>query len=243
MSNYFLYASSMDTLRLNTKSIDTIKTQRINDTLYVKSKIFESDKGFFSRNEGTILGSFLAALVSLFSILITMIIRNKKEKEKEEKVKEEKVKVYCGLLHSIYHEMKGHQRLLEMDWKSLEIIRDITIEKDKPVIEGSMIEKINTDFINECRLKILEFENYNTDLLPLISEYINRINNLNTVLDVKPKLDSIVSLNLPFRESVLEYFNEIKRYIDSIESGIIKVNDLIKEEIEKFPHSEVTNDN
>ena len=233
-----LQASTVDTLNVKKLHIDTTKTLIINDTLYVKSKMLQKENSFFNRNEGTILGSALAAFVSLLAILITSLIRNRRDKREKEFLIGVKQNIYCGLLHSIYHELGSHQNLVNVNWKSLELIRDVTLEKEKFIIEKT-VETFNTDFINECRLKILEFESYNTDLLPVISKYKNSVISVNRSLDFKNLNSFFEQLEIPFSEAVNLYFKIFKEDFNRIELGIQEIQKMIKEEIRKFTQNEV----
>ncbi len=239
----------IDTLKTqNILQLDTIKSILLNDTLNVKSKILESEESFCSRNEGQLLAFFLSIILALSTIWLTNKIRDKKDAKKEEKLKKEQKRkekierikreeIYCGFLHSIFHELAGHRYLLQENWKSLELIRDLTLENENFIIELKL-EEFNYEFIDKCRLKILDYEKYNTDLLPNISAYINRVKQLNKTLDVTPAIRSIKNIDVPFDESLNSYFQEIKNLFDEIKAGIEAIELMIKDEIEKFTQSE-----
>jgi hypothetical protein len=227
---------------------DTTKSIIVNDSL--NERIIDNNKGnFFKRNEGAIIGSALAAFVSLFSIWLTTCLRNKRDKkekkfnihlenEKINRRKMEKENIYCGLIHSIFHELNYHLQLLVINRKTIKRIKDLTIEKGEYNIKQS-IEKFNTKFINECRLKVLEFESFNTDILPIVSKYINKIESLNTHFDFQSTISLIKQLEMPFEDSVNLHFKELEKNFMDIELSIQEIQKMIRGEISKFSQNKI----
>lgn len=245
------FSFANDSLKVSSTNLDTVNNLIINDTLNINAHFIKEEGNFFTRNEGTILGALLAALVSLFSIWITNKSRNRKderdkafqinlENQKINRQKMIKENIYCGLLHSIYHELNSHKNLSDINWKSLNLVKDLTLEKDDFVIEKA-INIFSTEFINQCRLKILEFESYNTDLLPIISQYISKVISINNYMDFKTVLSSNKKLEMPFVDTVNEYFDILKSDFDEIAVGRQKIQDFIINEIKKYPQNEITN--
>lgn len=233
-----LLADSTGT-NINVVLPDIVNCKIVNDTLNVKSRLVQNEESFFKRNEGTILGSALAAFVSLFSIWITTYNRNRRETKEKQFQRRMRENIYCGLLFSIYHELTDHKNILKINREEIKYIRAITIEKGDFVFEKAK-ENFNAEFINACRLKILEFENYNSNLLPKVSNYINTVKSLNRSFDYKTVFSVLQKLKMPLNEDIINtYFQEIISDLDKIDLGIQELQKLLKKEISRFPQNDI----
>lgn len=161
--------------------LTTIKTDTFN--VVVTENVYPK-ASWLRRNEGTILGAFLASLIALASILVTNAInKNQIRKEKEQLIKEKEI-ISANLLHSIYHELNliiNSSKIIQLQ---LTAIKKLSVQERKPIADN-IPEKFDVDYLNSCRVKLLEYDTYKSELVPKLSEYMAIIARLNRYTDLK----------------------------------------------------------
>ena len=193
---------------------------------------------------GSLLGSFFAALIAICSINKTNKNNIKLEMQKYNTQKQINENKYCGLLFSIYSELKDHDTI--SDLLNDEIEKYLTlISENIEILTESPFSNFQINFMKSCQLKILDFDKFDTELLSLISRYINLIDFLNKNLNLKRVIDTknISENEDKFLEGIKEYFKSIRKSVDKLKS----LSEIIKNEIPKkiasFPQNDVNFDN
>jgi hypothetical protein len=202
----------------------TISKDSFDNNIRVKN-----EKSFIERNEGQIFGSFLAGIVALFTVLLTHYLISKKEKLYRENV-------YCNLLVGIRSDLTVHDFFSGQLHKSLIEIKRITREQKK-LIPDSVHSKLSLELINQCRLKLMDFEKTHKEILNKINRYYNYLEVIKKGLD----FSAIKSSKDDF-ESDEEYLNGIDNFFETLLTNIEVLNksrdelmSLIITELQKFP--------
>lgn len=218
------------------KQIDTLYIPVPTDTMRfsVVSKEFVPKQNWLQRNEGALLGSFLAAIVAVFSVWLTNFFNNRLGTKKAEIVKLQRKDTYCNILSTVYSELISHGNLTRTLKQELnEILR---VFEEAGEIVASPITNIPIDFLNACRIKLIEYQIYNVGLLSYISHYVNAISILQPELNIL-KLRGFKSYfdnQDKYAQGVRNYFNELNSRLEKIEETWQRLNKLLEKEIGKF---------
>jgi hypothetical protein len=182
------------------------------DTIKIET-IKPLQPGFLSRNEGTLIGSLLAGMIALFSVLFTNYKTRQTDRKKE-------IERYYGLLFAIDKELDYHKKVfphLKSEINNLSIIS----EQMKILLIDKLSRDIPISFMKEIRSNILSIEGYNTVIFQNLLDYITNCEMLNE--DIKfeklSKVKNIISED--------EYIDASKDYFSALISGIDKIDVLI----------------
>jgi hypothetical protein len=223
-------------------SIDTVYIPVPVDTMRfsIISREYSPEMGFWKKNEGTIIGSFLAALVAAISVFATNHFHAKRDTKRENNKRIEKENLYGAVLVSIYSILLSHGERSKRLKEELAVILEKSLDRSHFVIDKSSII-LSLEMLNEFLIKLLNYDKFNQILLNTIIAYIHRVTNLNQSLDFTPaiKLQKAYIAGQVYNDAVKEYFDAIGKNITMLDTQRDKIKKLIIEEIKKFPQFEI----
>jgi hypothetical protein len=196
-------------------------------------------------NSGGIIGSLLGALFA--SIIALKSIQRTHEKNKElqdsintnNRISQEDI--YSGNLFAIYQEIEWHINLTKQIKSELKIIKEKTLN-DLEFPYKVVHEKYRVEYLDHCRMNVLEFSRFDTDLLALISTYLNLIMQINNNLDfhlipeVREKYDIDDD---SYRKALDEYFEKLDERIEKAELAMTNIQMGVEEVVTSFPENNV----
>jgi viroplasmin and RNaseH domain-containing protein len=189
------------------------------------------------------LGSFFAALIAVYSVWKTNKNNIELERKKYNTEKEIRENLYCGILFCIYKELQIHDNIFE-NLKSeieqfLQYFREhINVPVDNPFSEFPV------DLMKVCRVKILDFDKFETETLSLISNYISLMDavqndlNLNRIRETHRR----VSSKQVFIKGVEKYFEQINDTLEKLNGLRETIKKNIPEIIKSYPQSDVSSE-
>lgn len=189
---------------------------------------------------GPLLGSFLAALVALISIYFTNRNNIRLQNNLIQRKQAHNEDVYCGYLFAIFHEINWHQNLLLRLRNELVIIRNQALADLRFNIPVAH-ELFRIEYINSYRINTLKFERFDTDLLALISTYLNLIMTINSNLH----FEYVQNLRLEFesdeayRDGLIVFFDELEGFLSRAEGGMANIQAGIVEVVRTFPGNQI----
>lgn len=238
----------------------SVKKQIIHDTTYlpvpsdsmsftVKSTEYLPKLSWWDRNEASLLGAIFGALVGAlaasliahYSVMRTHKNTVKIENEKIAMIRRTKENIYCGLLFMIYSEIFGHRNLAPILKESISLFLDTT-EATKDIVSDTPFTRYEIEFLKECRSKILEFENFETEILTVLSHYINKVSLLNYYLNLKRIRDIRFRFDgneEDFLTGVKDYFNDVNDLISNLGDVGRSIQESVLTEIKKFPQNDI----
>ncbi|MFA4907480.1 MAG: hypothetical protein WC602_04365 [archaeon] len=189
---------------------------------------------------GALLGSFLAGIVALVSILLA----HKKNKEIQDiSLKNERIQredIYCGNLFAIYHEINWHKNLSKRLTRELKIIKQQSIDTlSFPCDQANELFRI--EYLDRCRINVLEYARFDTDLLTLISTYLNLIMTINNSLNftVVSKMKNKFDSDVRYKEALSGYFKILENIISDANRGMGNIQSRIVEVVGSFPGNQL----
>lgn len=210
--------------------IDTIFVPVPTDTMQfnVISKEFIPKQTFMQKHLGALLGSLGAGLVALFSVLATHKTAKKREKEKARIF-------HRNLLLAIYSELLSHEKLVDYLKGELNEAKRLALDKAQVLIE-SPHTKIPVEFINQCRIRLLEYEDNSMDLINHIFQYQNSTHQLVSNLS----FSNVISLkehfknDAQYREGIKAYFDRLFVHLTTLENGRNVLTQRLLQEVERI---------
>jgi len=190
---------------------------------------------------GALLGTFGAGLIAYFSIKKTFKNSNIIEKNKFQVSRKEKEKKYCGLLFMIFSEFAAHDHDTPRLRNEIDDFLKL-VEEHKKIIVDTPFTGFEVEFIKECRSNILHFDSFDSEIMTLLSHYINLISRVNYYLDLRRIKETSVYFSgkeEQFVEGVKEYFKEVNSLISALEEARKSLEESILNEINRFPHSDI----
>lgn len=205
----------------------------------------DADPSWFYQNSGSIIGSIIGAFLVGIVALISIHLTHKKNSQLQEiafqKERESREDIYCGNLFAIYHEIDWHNNLSQRLRKELEIVKDEALSSlEFPYDEANELFRI--EYLDKCRINVLEFSRFDTDLLALISTYLNLVMTINKNLNfqaashLKDKFNS----NDQYKEAIKLYFEELEKLLVKADQGMENIQKGIIEVVESFPGNQLT---
>lgn len=200
----------------------------------VQVNIIENES-WIEKNEGALIGAFGGGVTAVLAAFLTYYLSKVNRRKKEKKV-------YEGLLYSIHTELdwqKNHTRALR---NQLGKVKRLSIESVRFVVDEAP-NKYDTRYLEYCRERILEYDNFTPQILALLSTYINLLLETNVNIDFR----AARSLHIPEGESLTPkliegYFETIeKENLDKIEKTIPLIRSLIEHDLEDFPEDLLVN--
>lgn len=210
--------------------IDTIFIPVPTDTMQfnVISKEFIPKQTFMQRHLGTLLGSLGAGLVALFSVLATHKTAKKREKEKARIF-------YHNLVLAIYSELLSHEKLVDYLKGELSEAKRLALDKGQVVIESPQT-KIPMDFIKQCRIRLLEYEDNSMDLINHIFQYQNSTHQLVSNLSFRnvSNLKEHFTNEAQYREGIKAYFDRLFVHLTTLENGRNVLIEKLLQEVKRI---------
>jgi hypothetical protein len=209
----------------------------------VISREYLPEVGFLEKNEGTLIGSFLAAIVAVISILATNYFHNKRDVKKEGNARIEKENLYAAVLISIHSILLSHDERTKRMKEELAVVLEESLGRSHIIIEKSSIT-LSLDLLNQFLIKLLNYHKFNQILLNTVIAYIHRANNLNQNLDFTPaiKLQKTYIAGQVYDEAVKSYFNAIDKNINTLVDLRGKLKILISDEVKMFPQFKIVSE-
>jgi len=207
----------------NSVVLESIKTT---DTLDVK--IVKTPKqNFWERNEGTIIGALLAGLIAVFSVKYTNYYNIKR-------INRLNKKIYYGLLSVLKSELEYQKNIISFLLEEIKVTGD-TIRDGNDLGFKKPFRKIQTKFIDETRNKLLSIELKDTDLLKLLTAFINKCELINNDLNYEVIYTFCINAkkNNKLDEFVILYFGEMHKQTSDTLSAISPIIAFIDSEIDK----------
>lgn len=188
------------------------------------------DKGnWFEKNSGALLGAFGGALTAILAAFLTNYVASNIRKKKDKKI-------YEGVLYSIHTELHWQQHYTEAFKNQINEIERISKLTNEFCVEEAP-NSYDTRYLEYCRQRLLEYDDFNHQIVALLSTHINKLNetndNVNFRVAQKIKLPKGETMN---EEAIGKYFEKIRKdNIEKIEQGIPLIRTMIEHELEGFP--------
>ena len=177
---------------------------------------------------GPLLGSFLAAMIAFYSIKKTHRNNLILEEKKQKKLVESNESKYCGLLHTILYVIRINDNLLSV--LNSEILAYKEIVKELKKVTEKPFNVIKTELLQSYIIKLYDFDNINTSLLPKLSNYVILLTQLNENLSIK-KIDTTVENDN--KSAILIYSEYAFNFMEHIISKVQKLSEELKPIIEQ----------
>lgn len=228
-------------LTISSQPDDTINNTIPLDTLncMVNTSHNKLKHSWFRRNEGTLLGSFGAAIIALFSILATNFLNNRTYRRSLNRSILEKQHVYCGLLFGLHYEIDNHKSKIEMIKSNISLMMELS--KERNLLIGDIPFQIfDLNFSNYCRTKLFELYFSDTKLIAYFSQYINQVLLINQSLDFKKYRDIINTYedDRTREKAIQTYFESMIELLNSADRAISMIQDWITNIMLTFPKDE-----
>jgi hypothetical protein len=133
------------------------------------------EQQFWKRNEGTILGALLAGLVSIFTVGLAHYYSKSRTKHHNREI-------YYGLLAVLKSELEYQSKTIKLLIEEIKVTGDSLRDGNELGLKKTF-RKIQTKFIYEARNKLLSIEIKDTDLLRLLTSFINKCELINDDLN------------------------------------------------------------
>jgi hypothetical protein len=243
-----------DTLETNYQiknKLDTVYVAVPSDSMIVnvKSRELLPEQTWWDKHQGNmtgnmigaLLGALFASLIAIYTVRKTYLNTKKIEEEKITYNKIQRENTYCGLLFMIVSELRGHDMNTTRLREEIELFTNL-VENMKDIISEDPFSKYDINFIETCRIKILDYAFFNTEIMSAISNYLNSLYDLNYYLN----LERIRKVKIHFKdddelfiEAFKECFEEVNLLINRLEEGRKEIEKEILLEINSFPHSDI----
>ncbi len=226
---------------------DTVEIEALNDTLFINNNdssyvniVSYPHQSWWARNEGAIVGSFIAAfLAGIIAIISVYLTARSIKKQRGEREKE----IYCGLLYSIkieliYHS-KNHKNLIE----ELEVIKHNSLLANE-IITDSPSRNISLTFLKEVRNKLIDTELFNTNILLFLSAYVNKCELVNSDINFERmiKVSEKFKDQLNFAESTKSYFDVVIKQLQDLQKSIPEIIEHINADLQLFGETSEINE-
>ena len=185
---------------------------------------------------GTLLGSLIAGLIAVYSVRATHQRSIARDGINAERLKQQRQSRYCGLLFSIHSILQSHNELTNILVKELTDIRDQSVQKMALIID-STTTRIPIAFMEQCLLKTLEYETFETRLVGNIISYQHYISNLNANLNFSPilKLESSFKNRQLYIDAIKDYFDQLIQMVGKADNARNDLMTSIQTELKHFP--------
>ncbi len=208
--------------------LDSLNTESRKVESPIKVEIIKTpEQQFWERNEGTILGALLAGLVAIFSVGLTNYCNTRRTKQLNKRI-------YFGLLSVIKSELEYQSKTIELLCDEIKVTGDSLRDGNELGLKKPF-RKIQTKFLYEGRNKLLSVEIKNTDLLRLLTSFINRCELINDDLNyesiyifyndakTKNQIDEFVAI----------FFGDMQKHISDTLSTVNPIISFIDSELKK----------
>ncbi|MBU4446810.1 hypothetical protein KJ656_17295, partial [bacterium] len=185
-------------------------------------------------NEGQIAGSFLGAFFAGIIALLSIRLTHKKNKEKEKLHNEN---VYCNRLKGIHSDLTSHQHYTDnLSKLLLELNRITNVDKKLPIKRVN--PKLSLKFIDQCRLKLMEYDDCNVEILNKINHYLNSLNAIIADLDFSSILSLVEKCENEdkYVENTSEYIEVMLSNIEDLKVDRAELQEIVIKDLEHFPH-------
>ena len=188
------------------------------------------------RNEGNLVGSALAGVVAVFSVITTHALEKRRQRERSRRT-------YVSLLHSMHVEIVWHTGVSRRLREHLEVLREIAEERaELPV--NDLGEEFELAFFEACRQQLLAQREIDTLLMRLLAEYanftrfVNRSIQLSAVHHVLQHFGEFEER----RDGLIQYVDSILTELDKRDGAVPVIERRIRAELESLPGVEVIGD-
>lgn len=187
------------------------------------------ERGWFEKNSVALIGAFGGALTAILAAFLTNLFANRNRKKKDKKI-------YQGVLYSIHTELHWQQHYTEAFKNQIDEIERISKLTNEFCVEKAP-NSYDTRYLEYCRQRLLEYDNFNHKIVALLSTHINKLNETNDNVDFKvAQKMKLPEGELLTEEAFEKYFDKIRKdNIEKIEYGIPLIRTLIEHELKKFP--------
>ncbi len=213
------------------------------DSSYISTNVITNipDSSFLKRNEGEIVGSLLGALLAGLIAIISILATHQNNKKIQDRRfiidKTYRENVYCNLLVAVHSELSGHNYFSKQLKKLLPELNRILIEKGELPISKIPVE-FSFEFIDECRLKLMDYDYYNVEILNLLGIYQNLTKGLQNNLNISEinNFKYEFSSKTDFEKDINIFFEALLNNLDELNDRRVNLQKLIIEDLDKFPH-------
>lgn len=197
------------------------------DAKYYYSIEDKQNKWWDSQILPTLLGSFLAAIIAVLSIIFTHKKYRNTEKEKQDNK-------FKSLLLAIKDEVINNVSITKVIKEEIDVYLH-TIKVTNKAIGTEAFSIVKIDFIKQCRLNIIDNDNTNSDIVNLISRYIDKGLAINTslkssnfiaVVNFLPKGASLYKHLKVYFDAVLDLISDLEGGSDFFKQAL---SEMIKE--------------
>lgn len=195
-----------------------------------------NDLNFWQRNEGSIIGTFGAALIAVLAAFLTYYLSQKQ-------IKKNNKNSYQGLLYALHIELDGHKHHFSLLENSLEAIEKVSIENDEFIIKSPPTQ-FNLLICENTISRIIDYKKFNHEIVALLTSYMNQIRNINYFIDFNNAnaIISKVENNAEKKLHIKNYFSALKeQHIIKTESIISQIRIIIEEELSDYPKEMIVN--
>lgn len=187
------------------------------------------ERSWIARNSGALIGALGGAFSAILAAILTNYVSNRIRKKKEKKV-------YEGVLYSIHTELHWQLNHTTALKNQLSEIRRISKLNGNFCVDKAP-NSYDPRYLEYCRQRLLEYDNFDHEIVALLSTHINKLNETNANIDFSvaknmkvPEGESIT------KEQIDEYFNKIDQdNIQKVEQSIPLIRTLIEYELKDFP--------
>ena len=220
-----------DSLKVDSNAVEISNKVLLVDQVDSSStaKEFDKKETWIEKNSGSLVGSIGGAFTAILAAFLTnyFSVQSRKKKDK---------KIYEGVLYSIHTELHwqlNHTGALRNQLNEIERISKLN--------EEFCVEKapnsIDTRYLEYCRQRLLEYDDFDHKIVALLSTHINLLNDTNVNIDfrVAQKLKAPEGERLT-KEMIGKYFSKIEEdNLQKIEISVPLIRTHIEKELEGFP--------
>ncbi len=204
-------------------TIDVLYSTTASDTILTESQSanIKNDTAFWT----IIGGSISAILAAYFTNFFAKLNQNKKDR-----------RIYEGFLYSIHTELHWHLSQTSAFKNQLGELKRVSIDLNKFAVSKAP-NSYDVRYLEYCRQRILEYEQFDHEIVALLSTFINLLNEINVNVDFT-SASMILSSNQDdnYSNHIRKYFEHIEKdNLDKISFTIPLLRSMIEEKLKSTP--------
>lgn len=187
-----------------------------------------------------LIGSFFASLIALVAIYLTHKKNKEIETRRESEAKRKQDNQYNSLLFGVYSEIKANDKILTIIKGEMDAYLDTVKTKDK-LIATDVFNTLKLNFIEQCRTKMVDNENFSLKVLEVVSRYINKTQSINDSLKSNKilQIKNFILEGESLFDTMKEYFNAVLNLINDLEEGSIYLKETIMVDHNSFENIDI----
>ncbi|MBR06974.1 MAG: hypothetical protein CMP48_04735 [Rickettsiales bacterium] len=175
------------------------------------------------------IGQLVASIPALLVALIVFILTTRQQTQKD-------TLAYEGQLYALHTELYWHHHQLNLLKTSLQLLAETTSDKKDFLISKPIFE-VDINLSNQILLQLVEFEDYQQELIVLLTSYNNQIKSLNYFLDFENAVELLNELE-ESDNGIAAYVSVLdQEYISKSQSTITEIQLILKDELKHLPKS------